>query len=338
MIHRRNAPFCLSQAIATAGRLGNGETAARDNFHPGGDWLRLNENATEETGMLGGSRDSFGASPGLGIDAAMDGFEQAVLHVGRPAFPDALMAHLRRVAAVDHCMVFAFANDRDAQCLLTAGDIAIGDDLGSAYAGHFHASDPNKEVIFERTCDAGAVLMPFVARRMYRRDYRKLFFDDSGIVDKFATALWHEGVCIYANFYRLEASGRYTERQAAALNRAGPRIVAAITRHCQLALESQSRARPDRAGLLADAFATPPLDALTSRERDVCMSILQGLSSEAIAGQFGISLNSVLTYRRRAYQRLGITSQNELFSLVMTQLATDRRNAIRAISSAKALN
>jgi DNA-binding CsgD family transcriptional regulator len=68
------------------------------------------------------------------------------------------------------------------------------------------------------------------------------------------------------------------------------------------------------------------------------MSILQGLSSEAIAGQFGISLNSVLTYRRRAYQRLGITSQNELFSLVMTQLATDRRNAIRAISSAKALN
>lgn len=284
--------------------------------------------------MPGGSRDSFGRRPGCGIDT--DGFEQAVLHVGRAAFPDALMAHLRCVAAVDHCMVFAFANDRDAQCLLTAGDIAIGDDLGSAYAGHFHASDPNKEVIFGRTCDANAVLMPFVARRMYRRDYRKLFFDDSGIVDKFATALWHEGVCIYANFYRLEASGRYTEPQTAALNRAGPRIVAAITRHCQLALESQPRR--DGVGLLADAFATPPLDALTSRERGVCMNILQGLSSEAIAGQLGISLNSVLTYRRRAYQRLGITSQNELFSLVMTQLATDRRHAISAIASARALN
>lgn len=288
--------------------------------------------------MPGGSRDGSGQRPGLTTKAAMDGFEQAVLHVGRSAFPDALMAHLRRVAAVDHCMVFAFANDRDAQCLLTAGDIAIGDDLGAAYAGHFHANDPNKEVIFQRPCDSNAVLMPFVERRMYRRDYRKLFFDDSGIVDKFATALWHEGICIYANFYRLEAGGRYTERQVNALNRASPKVVAAITRHCQLALESRSRDRSDGLGLLVQAFARPPLDALTSRERDVCMSILQGLSSEAIAGRLGISLNSVLTYRRRAYQRLGITSQNELFSLVMAQLAVGHRSAIRAIPSVNELN
>lgn len=288
--------------------------------------------------MLGGSRDSSGQRSGRGSDAVMDGFEQAVLHLGRPAFPDALMAHLRRVAAVDHCMVFAFANDRDAQCLLTAGDIAIGDDLGSAYAGHFHACDPNKEVIFQQPCDSNAVLMPFVARRMYRRDYRKLFFDDSGIVDKFATALWHEGVCIYANFYRLEAGGRYSEQQVAALNRASPKVVAAITRHCQLILEARSRHRSDGAGLLAQAFARPPLDALTSRERDVCMNILQGLSSEAIAGKLGISLNSVLTYRRRAYQRLGITSQSELFSLVMAQVTIDHRAALRTISSPSALN
>lgn len=288
--------------------------------------------------MPGGSRDSSGPWPERRTKTVMDGFEQAVLHVGRPAFPDALMAHLRHVAAVDHCMVFAFANDHDAQCLLTAGDITIGEDLGSAYAGHFHASDPNKDIIFQRPCGDSAVLMPFVARRMYRRDYCKLFFDDSGIVDKFATALWHEGVCIYANFYRLETGGRYTEQQVAALNRASPQVVAAITRHCQLILEAQPRHRSDGAGLLAQAFAGPPLGALTSRERDVCMNILQGLSSEAIAFKLAISLNSVLTYRRRAYQRLGITSQNELFSLVMAQLAVDRRNAIRAILPGGVLN
>jgi DNA-binding CsgD family transcriptional regulator len=69
------------------------------------------------------------------------------------------------------------------------------------------------------------------------------------------------------------------------------------------------------------------------------MYILQGLSSEAIAGRLAISLNSVLTYRRRAYQRLGITSQNELFSLVMMQLAAgDRRTAIRLPASTGMLN
>jgi DNA-binding CsgD family transcriptional regulator len=65
-----------------------------------------------------------------------------------------------------------------------------------------------------------------------------------------------------------------------------------------------------------------PLNRLTARERDVCANILLGFSSEAIACELAISLNSVLTYRRRAYQRLGITSQNELFSIVMTQLAS----------------
>jgi len=250
-----------------------------------------------------------------------NGLEQAILRVGDGAFSDALMTCLRRLAGVDHCMVFAFANDRNAECLLTAGDIAIGEDLGSAYAGHFHANDPNKEIIFQRASESNAVLMPFVARRMYRSDYRKLFFDDSGIVDKFASALWHDGMCIYANFYRLASTGRYSERQVATLHRTGPSIVAAITRHCQLLSGLRKPEEADASRLLKQAFVAAPLDALTARERDVCLGILRGLSSEAIAGELAISVNTVLTYRRRAYQRLGITSQNELFSLVMARLA-----------------
>lgn len=272
--------------------------------------------------MAAVSRDASGATSDPLTNGAMDGLDQAILRVGHPAFADALMAHLRRIAAVDHCMVFAFTTDRNAQCLLDVGSIATGNDLGDAYAGHFHANDPNKEAMFNRDSSTDPILMPFVARGMYRRDYRKLFFDDSGIVDKFAAALWHDGVCIYTNFYRVTASGRYSEPQIAALHRASPVLAATIARHCQLSLAAKSPEPQDATGLLRQAFAMAPLNRLTARERDVCANILLGFSSEAIACELAISLNSVLTYRRRAYQRLGITSQNELFSIVMTQLAS----------------
>jgi len=45
--------------------------------------------------------------------------------------------------------------------------------------------------------------------------------------------------------------------------------------------------------------------------------IASGLSSHVIALELGISINTVLTYRKRAYARLDISSQNELMQLLL---------------------
>ena len=67
-----------------------------------------------------------------------------------------------------------------------------------------------------------------------------------------------------------------------------------------------------------------PLASLTPREQDVCRRILAGYSSEAISQALGISLHSTLTYRKRAYERLGISSQSELFAIVLHLLTGPR--------------
>jgi DNA-binding CsgD family transcriptional regulator len=64
----------------------------------------------------------------------------------------------------------------------------------------------------------------------------------------------------------------------------------------------------------------PAFAQLTVRERSVCLGILTGYTSEAMAINMSISINSVLTYRKRIYEKLGITSQNELFLLVIKQV------------------
>lgn len=148
--------------------------------------------------------------------------------------------------------------------------------------------------------------------RTYGARYRKIFFNDSNIVDKCATAIWTDDTCFYVNFYRITAQGRFSDAQRAPLQAIG----ASVARHFQQA----ATATPDQN--LAALFATcAPPSALTPRERQVCRHILLGLSSEAISQALGISVHSTLTYRKRAYERLGISAQNELFGIVLRLLA-----------------
>lgn len=55
---------------------------------------------------------------------------------------------------------------------------------------------------------------------------------------------------------------------------------------------------------------------LTVRELDVCARSLLGMTAEGTALELGVKQSSVVTYRKRAYARLGISSQSELFRLI----------------------
>src|SRR5262249_39014183 len=162
--------------------------------------------------------------------------------------------------------------------LLDIGNIPIGGDLGVAYSEQFHAADPNRDAIFSEAAKPEPIVLPTFARRMYSDSYRKLFFDDSGIVDKFATAIWVESACFYVNFYRIKSQGRFAPEEIERLKKVAPAVSAAVARHFQ----DQPASELDPGHRLAQLLASnPPFDGLTGRERDVCRRILVGFSSEA---------------------------------------------------------
>jgi DNA-binding CsgD family transcriptional regulator len=241
------------------------------------------------------------------------------LAIGRPAFPQTLIDTLRAVANVGHCMVFTLEGDRSAHCALGIGNIPIGPDLGVAYSGHFHLADPNREAIFRERSAASPIVLPSFSRRAYSDSYRKIFFEDAEIVDKIAIAIWVENTCFYVNFYRTAAQGRFSGEEASRLSGVAPVLGAMVARHCQ----EDVAADPLRK--LQTLFAvSAPLADLTGREKDVCLRILSGYSSEAISADLGISRHSTLTYRKRAYDKLGISSQNELFGIALRLMALPR--------------
>lgn len=57
------------------------------------------------------------------------------------------------------------------------------------------------------------------------------------------------------------------------------------------------------------------LNELSERERQVCIGMLAGKKAEIIADEIGVRPSTVVTYRQRAYQKLGISSRGQLFSI-----------------------
>lgn len=60
-----------------------------------------------------------------------------------------------------------------------------------------------------------------------------------------------------------------------------------------------------------------PFIKLSNRETEVCDRILKGMTAEAIADELQLAVSSVSTLRKRAYNKIGISSRSQLFALVM---------------------
>jgi DNA-binding CsgD family transcriptional regulator len=123
---------------------------------------------------------------------------------------------------------------------------------------------------------------------------------------------------------RTERNGPFSPDGLAALEAASEGIVALAMKHVALT-KSAAEARSALTSLptieACLACATP---ALARREAEVCSRILYGMTSMGIALALGISEESAMTYRKRAYGRLEIGSQRELLLWYLDQWSQHR--------------
>lgn len=125
----------------------------------------------------------------------------------------------------------------------------------------------------------------------------------------------HGADLLKISFHRPADEGEFSEGSIVALLDRGPVLASLIFRHVELT-SSTTVTNFDRTHF--EALLSTRCPALTGRERTVCSMIAIGMSSEAIALTLQISVNTVLTFRRRAYSRLNISTQNELMRLLFT--------------------
>ena len=239
-------------------------------------------------------------------------FTPAVAALGSASFAAELLAALNRAVAVDHLSLMRF-EDRQRPPVLESAVWRGGEHVAEvqrAYLGGLYRHDPNL-----RHASAQVAVLRLRRDAITNPEYRQFCYLRAGLIERVTVAAPDAGRLVALNLYRREQSGPFTAEDLETIEDLAAFLAALSVKHVgMLGTLLRSRSRADRIAALATRLHA--LDGrLTRRELDVLARILTGMASEGIALDLRIRLNTVLTYRKRAYRRLRVSSQAELFSL-----------------------
>lgn len=205
------------------------------------------------------------------------------------------------VVGADQCMIFSY-RDGQAECLLARSfiDHKAGNKLAETYLDGWFFNDPLYPEVMALISGTTVIFEMQKIKSAMNAEYVDIFFGKPEITDKISVLSVGDQLRISVNFYKRSPDSAWL------LNRNA--IVHPIARIMgKLAL------------LHYELSTTPnypqPLSVLSNREREVCLGVLRGRKAEAIAADLSITPNSVVTYRRRAYAKLGVSSRTDLFTL-----------------------
>jgi DNA-binding CsgD family transcriptional regulator len=176
---------------------------------------------------------------------------------------------------------------------------------------------------------------PSAARCMHRDTitdpaYRAKFYDDVDIQEKFSFVARVNLGTIYVNMYRAAQEARFQPDELIALRQMSAVCISAVRKHLALMpppLKPSTRNRGDRLQLIHQLLMNQRSHCLTPREAQICAHVVLGYSSSAIASTLGLAESTVGTFRKRAYARLGIASQSELFAICLEAVDRNSRDA-----------
>src|SRR5690606_38171855 len=137
-------------------------------------------------------------------------------------------------------------------------------------------------------------------------EFRRRFFDQAGIVERVSIIQRGAHEWRVINVARHRSTGIFSDGELdalLALARLALPMMPLNRRRAQARLPIQQHIE-DRLHHICPG--------LTRREKEVCARATVGMSVEATAIDLGIAKTSVMTYRKRSYRRLGITSVTEL--------------------------
>ncbi len=229
-------------------------------------------------------------------------FSDCLASLGTREFNGRFLDLIEEVFRADQVMVFSYKRDRP-RCYLffNRRQKQTAENLSQKYLRTGFQTDPLLADIKDvrRTGKTRLIRLESLRDRMSDA-YWTSFFAAPGIADKISVLAGRDGELLGINFYRFDENGRFAVDTGGAGNPLWE-IVA------QIALLHYS----DRQA----ADLKSPLNSLSGRERQICEAMLRGLTTDAIAWELSVAPSTVTTYRKRAYEKLGINSKPALFAL-----------------------
>lgn len=223
------------------------------------------------------------------------------------AFSGRLLEAAHSVAGVDE--LYAFRVHDGAAPLTLASSSGLRDvaERARAYAQRFHRNDPVAATRRSTPPGSGFRLrVPVEAIAL--GDYRRLCFERPRFAEKICFGWRRADHSLVVSFYQRRTDIEPDLAQLGAL--------------AQIALTGLTRlsGRADRGPRFVQEVErrlSASHGVLTAREREVCARTLVGRTAREIGAELGIGPGTVLTYRQRAYQKLGMSRASDLLAAIM---------------------
>lgn len=247
---------------------------------------------------------------------------EAIRRLGAPGFESALAAMFRRAIGADSTLMIAFRDAAPPQMLFRQSDRpAVFAALERVYLAGAYLLDPFHALHLARA-PAGLYRLADVAPDAFLRSrYVQEYYRQTTLLDELTFVAYpRAGISVNINLGRDVVTGRgFSAREVEFCQRVAPVIVALAEGHwARLVGDAQAGGPPVEpvTAQLIRALAVQRI-ALSPRQAEVALLILQGHSTPSIGLRMGISPQTVKVFRKQLYSRCRITSQAELFALLL---------------------
>ncbi|WP_113340733.1 helix-turn-helix domain-containing protein [Rhizobium cremeum] len=242
--------------------------------------------------------------------------------IGTPDLPRKLSSAIAEEIPFDIAMAFAYQGTQNPVCLYHNIDKERAKTVITAYAQGPYLLDPFYLAAIDPKITGVRHLRKMAPDQFYSTEYYRQHYGRTRIRDEIGVVCRPPGAgAVVISFTRPGDAPFFGRRDFNAMRAIEPVVRAVIEAHwCKggAAAETTKRKAEDPINQTLDVMAD---GILTPREIEITSLILRGHSSRSIAETLSIAEGTVKIHRKNIYQKLGASSQSELFSMFIVQLS-----------------
>ena len=259
----------------------------------------------------------------ISAPASPDLLAEVIDALNSSQFENCLAKWLLSVVRYDNFVVIAYFQDEPPKSLFTRiEEPRVLENFEGSYVSGAYLIDPYHELHVNQA-SKGLYRLKDIAPDQFRRSrYNREYYQNTTMVDEIAYIAYPaKGVSVHVSLGRdITSQQRYSSRDLSAADKIEPIVCSLIERHWS---DLNSTGKFDEAQIVTSLISKIRQQhqiKLSPRQAQVALMILRGHSSVSMGLQLKISPQTVKVFRKQLYKRCGISSQAELFNLMLPLL------------------
>lgn len=247
---------------------------------------------------------------------------QVVKALNNPEFPQALAHFVRQLISFDNLILLIYNREKTPVVLYREfTDPVVYSFMDTDYIGGAYVLDPFYQAHLNGLKRGVHRIFDLAPDRFKQTRYFEIYYQKTTLIDELTVfAGLSPDITITACFGKDRSSSKlFSKREQETLKAYGQTLGALIETYWRDYPMEQTDAEHGEPLLdrLKTALKAEKGIQLSPRQAEVAMFILQGHSSLSISLNLGISTETVKVFRRQLYAKCNVSSQAELFALIM---------------------